>query len=397
MSINFYKSYYIASIFALIISISPVISLIHPNLVSILQIILFSIILFIAFKTKLVRVSHLVGIILILGILSVQNIFVPRSSLQLQISVFRFILIPFTIFYSFLLSKYYNKSFLDTFYLYFFINLAILYYRAFFDYTFFNLVYFDISDKYADLYTIGMDLWRPSNLSSAIVFSIELVIFLVLQLFLGTKNKLFYTFAFISVIPIIIMHSRSSWLIMSSCILYYYINKRKYFILTGLISVFLFVMSYLSLDSFLIDFLTFKEVSYSSRFNSHSESLKTFLNDSVGKLFFGNGTGYSNLDLNNNGSFGVYVENFHLSVLYDQGVFILLIWFLFNLYNIYLFKRIKKKYISILLILLMITNLFSSSLTSFPVQIFYQIILLYGYSSYYNFKNKNNISYGVTA
>ena len=393
LKISKLKPYYAASFFALVISISPVLALVHPSLSSALQIFLFLIILIIAYKFKLVKKSHFLVLLLIVSFIFLQNIISKTNFSQVQLSIFRFVIIPYTILYSFLLSKFYNKSFLNTFYLYFLINLLILYYRAFFDFTFFNTIYFDINEKYSDLYSIGRELWRPSNLSSAIVFSIELVLFISIQLFVGKKNKIFKFFILSSIIPLLLMFSRSSWFIISLCLIYYFFKNKKYFVITFSSTIILYLGSYFSTTSAFIDLITFKESSYASRFSSYSESFNYFVNDSVNKIFFGNGAGYSNLDITNSGSFAMYVENFHLSVLYDYGVFIFLLWIFFNLYSIYLFKKIKTKIFFLTLSLLMITNFFSSSLSSFPVQIFYQIILLYGYGHFFNFKTKKNTNY----
>ena len=379
IKISNFKPYYIASFFAIISSLSPAINVISPISVSIFQIALTILVVIITLKLKLITKTHFIILLCVFSILLIQQVFRGGSSFNFELSVFKFLIIPCIVYYSYLIAKFYNVNFLNTFYIYFIINIIIVYYRAFFDYSFFGLMSFDAFDKFADSYEVGQILWRPSNLSSAIIFSVELVIFLFLQYFSESNRIKLLFFSIASIVPILAMQSRSSWVILSLGIIFILLKKKKYFFLS-LITLFSTYLLYrFEIILKVINFFTFNEKSFSSRFNSVYDSIQWFVESPINKILFGNGTGFANYKTPGTDNFGVYVENFHLSILFDQGLLIFIVWILFNIYCLYRFTR-NKNSLSIILFFVLLSNSFSSSLTVFTLQIFYTLIIIIGFS-----------------
>jgi hypothetical protein len=268
---------------------------------------------------------------------------------------------------------------LNTFYIYFIINIIIVYYRSFFDYTFFGILSSNVFEKFADSYAVGEALWRPSNLSSAIVFSVELVIFLFLQYFSESNRRKLLFISIASIVPILVMQSRSSWVILSLGIIFILLKKKKYFFLSLITLFSTYLLFKFEIILKVINLFTFNEESYSTRFNSVYGSIQWFVESPLNKILFGNGTGFANYKTPGTDNFGVYVENFHLSILFDQGLLIFIVWILFNIYCLFRFTR-NKNSLSIILFFVLLSNSFSSSLTVFTLQMFYTLIIVIGFN-----------------
>ena len=74
--------------------------------------------------------------------------------------------------------------------------------------------------------------------------------------------------------------------------------------------------------------------------------------------------------------FKLYVENFHLSVLYDSGPLIFSMWMVFNIAVIYenIIKRGRMP-IAIIIFGFVLINLFSSNLTNYTTQVIYWSVI----------------------
>ena len=128
-----FKPYYIASVFAIISSLSPAITVWSAIPVSALQMTLAVLVVISTYKLKLITNTHLAVIMGVISVLLLQQMVRGGSLFSAQLSVFKFVIIPIVIYYSFLIAQYHNVSFLNTFYPYFILNILIVYYRAFFD------------------------------------------------------------------------------------------------------------------------------------------------------------------------------------------------------------------------------------------------------------------------
>tara|TARA_B110000971_G_scaffold87312_1_gene89704 strand:+ start:4398 stop:5567 length:1170 start_codon:yes stop_codon:yes gene_type:complete len=379
IKISNFKPYYIASVFAIISSLSPAINVFSPISVSNFQIALTILVVIITLKLKLITNTHFIILLCVFSILLIQQVFRGGNSFNFELSVFKFLIIPFIIYYSYLIAKFYKVNFLNTFYIYFIINIIIVYYRSFFDYTFFGILYSNVFEKFADSYVVGEALWRPSNLSSAIVFSVELVIFLFLQYFSESNRRKLLFISIASIVPILVMQSRSSWVILSLGIIFILLKKKKYFFLSLITLFSTYLLFKFEIILKIINLFTFNEESYSTRFNSVYGSIQWFVESPSNKILFGNGTGFANYKNPGTDNFGVYVENFHLSILFDQGLLIFIVWILFNIYCLFRFTR-NKNSLSIILFFVLLSNSFSSSLTVFTLQMFYTLIIIIGFN-----------------
>ena len=379
IKISNFKPYYIASVFAIISSLSPAINVFSPISVSNFQIALTILVVIITLKLKLITNTHFIILLCVFSILLIQQVFRGGNSFNFELSVFKFLIIPFIIYYSYLIAKFYKVNFLNTFYIYFIINIIIVYYRSFFDYTFFGILSSNVFEKFADSYVVGEALWRPSNLSSAIVFSVELVIFLFLQYFSESNRRKLLFISIASIVPILVMQSRSSWVILSLGIIFILLKKKKYFFLSLITLFSTYLLFKFEIILKIINLFTFNEESYSTRFNSVYGSIQWFVESPSNKILFGNGTGFANYKTPGTDNFGVYVENFHLSILFDQGLLIFIVWILFNIYCLFRFTR-NKNSLSIILFFVLLSNSFSSSLTVFTLQMFYTLIIIIGFN-----------------
>ncbi|OMC93817.1 hypothetical protein, partial [Paenibacillus odorifer] len=128
-----------------------------------------------------------------------------------------------------------------------------------------------------------------------------------------------------------------------------------------------------------IDFFSifnFQESSYTTRFDSVSNVINSFRNEGWGTFLLGSGAGTANMELVPGNGFEIYVENFHLSLLYDAGFIIFIFWAFLNS-KIILTAITKRKYfhMSVIIFGLLLVNMFSSNLTSYSIQILYWLLI----------------------
>ena len=375
--ILFKRPYYSSMLLALVISLSPIVNNYLLNNGSYILIFFIASILIIhIIKDRLIRTTHLLILLSVFFLILIQFLLQSLSITQIMISIYKFILIPFVVYFSFIYSKKKNIKFSHILAPYIIINLIIVYYRTFIDYSFFGVINIYEGTNLESLFDVGGLSWRPSNLSSAIIFSIELVSFLALYYYENNKSRMFYFIAIISIIPLIVMRSRSSMIMIFVIILYHLIYKRrvlKIFFASFIFSLVIVLSEFA--DSFL-EVITLKESSVSGRLGSVTKTINDLLNWDLSSILFGKGAGFANMEIVPGNGFNVYVENFHLSVLYDSGIFVFLFWIIINLYII-IFTIFKKKYfeVSIIILGVLMVNNFSSNLTTFPMIIMYYTLI----------------------
>ncbi|WP_299159455.1 hypothetical protein [uncultured Tenacibaculum sp.] len=370
------KPYYSAMFFALATSLSPVI---NANFRSGSYLLIALIILMLSIhlvKDSLIKTKHIVIWALVSVLILLQVLLVSLSGFQIILSIYRFIVIPFVIYYSFIYSKKNNLKFSQLLVPYFIVNLIIVYYRTVIDYSFFGVVNIYSGTEFEHLFAYGGQSFRPSNLSTPIIFSIELVSFLSFFYYENKKTKMFYFLVIISIIPMIVMGSRSSYVMLFVVICYNLIYHKK--TLKILLSSFVFAFAVVltgKLDD-ILSIVTLKEHSYTARLGSITQLIDNLGNDNFITILFGKGVGFANMELEPGMGFGVYVENFHLALLYDSGIFIFLFWILFNL-TLILFTIFKKRYFELAIIIfgILLVNIFSSNLTGYTVEIIYWLLV----------------------
>lgn len=337
------------------------------------------------------RFSILFAFLLVLFFfILIQYFYLNIKSFQVQLGIYRLLIIPFMAFYFVYLSR--SDGFIIIKYLLpvFIFNVLIVYWRVFFDYTFFGLVKIVNFDNISEQFAFGLELWRPSNLESPIVFAIELVSFILLYYYyMGSDKKtriVFSVFVILSVIPLLVMRSRSSFIIIIGSILLnnlgHKLNLKKLFYLC----TFLFLLLFLSPFIDLVSVLSFTDDSYSERSSSLFNTITTFINSPVVNLFFGYGSGHSNFELEENSGFNIYVENYFASFLIDYGLILTLPFVILNLW--YFIRGIfnLRNILFLSFSLLILVNLFSSNLSAYSLSFFYWVSIFKLY--YSNVKKK---------
>jgi hypothetical protein len=375
---------YLITIFFFCLTNSTLVNLVYEGLSNLLIILICIFAIADLLKNTTLRSYYF---FLFLALLFLFNLFqyelLNIESFQFQLGFYRFFILPLVAYYSVYLTRVSVFKLTDFLFPVILFNIIIVYWRIFFDYTFFGLITLGDLENIGEVYSFGTDFWRPSSLESPIIFSIELSLFVFYyyhQKVLTSKDKInFNILIFFTIIPFLAMRSRSAFIILlGAFFLHFFLNnfrfhKVLYFVIFILI---VFPISvYLGLDNVIM--LT--DDSYSVRGNSLSDSLTQFLNSPTINILFGFGSGHSNFELEEYSGFNVYVENFFASFLIDYGI---LLTFPFLILNLLLFLTgiiNSKNILKISISLFLLVNFFSSNLTAYSLQFFYWILLFEGY------------------
>jgi hypothetical protein len=369
------KPYFSAMLFSLIVSLSPLLKLYIGNTAYNFTILLTLCILIVkVLQDKLIKKSLIIYVSIVFIFIYLHFLILGSHPQQVILSIYRYLYIPIISYYSIIYMINNNIKISTVYTPYIIINLLILYYRAFIDYTFLGAMQY--SEFFDGLFIMGSIFYRPSNLSAPIIFSIELVIYLCLLLFENKKVKLFFVMFLASLYPLILMQSRSSYILLLVFILVYLLIQKRFIIVSSII----FIITTLGLlfgnSIYLFSALNFQEKSYTVRISSMINTIENFLNESPFVILFGKGVGSSNMNLNDveKNFGGIYVENFYLALLYDSGIVIFSIWIIFNILLLLKSLKIKSKisiYAFILILCLFLTNIFASNLTANVIQVLY--------------------------
>ena len=374
-----YKKPYITSMsFALIVSTGSVIKVYVSDIVyyGILLTIVATLVINVVRDKLIIKQIYYIMVAIVIYLV-LHLIINPFEPLKLILTVYRYFIIPVMVYYTLVYVKRENKLVSSIFIPYIIVNLVIVYYRTFIDYSFFHVFPYYKGNIFTMLDLVGISNFRPANLSSPIIFSIELVVLIALFYFENGWNSKFIALVSFSALPIILMQSRSSFVLIIVIMLYSIISKKslKFIILTSAIFVF---VGFLLRDT--IHFFSIfnpRNQTYVVRLNSMITSLGLFIKQGWTRILFGMGVGTTNQTIGDNGQFEFYVENFHLSLLYDSGLLIFIIWVLFNtflLIRAIITKQTQSYLIGIIAGLLLI-NFVSSNLTAYTTQIFYWMMV----------------------
>lgn len=368
------KRYYYPMVLCLIISISSLLDEKYYFLLFgfITLVILYDLIQ----NNENIKRNHFLFIMIIPFFLLFQSIFIHITYQQNILSIFRYLILPFIAYAQILYLKRYEVKYSTVFLPYFIINLGVLYYRAVVDYSFMGYVETYKGTIYESLYTFGGSGYRPSNLNSPIIFSIELVIFIYLLYLENKDKKKYFIFFLVLAIPALyLMSSRSSYVLITFFVLYQLIQEKRYkafFILTVL-SLVLLISDVKDIRFF--SFLDYQNGSYGIRFDSVVTTIKKFALESTANILLGKGAGTANLFLGSGKNLIYYTENFHISVLVDEGVIGFLFWIFVNAYCVFLSFKKRRQYLGIIIIGLLLINFMSSNLTSYTIQFIYYALL----------------------
>jgi len=251
-----------------------------------------------------------------------------------------------------------------------------VYYRIYFDYSFFGVIDSYKGTIYEKFYEFKGINFRPYNLISEIAFSIELVVYLILYHYENGNSKGIIVLGLLSIIPLYYMRSRSSFIILLIYFAYLFIKSKSKYKYLVILPIMYFAFKYSDQLKDIIQVLNFTDPSYLIRFQSIFNSIKQFLDSSFVHQLFGYGTGFTNTEFIKGEGFKLYVENFHLSVLYDSGPLIFSMWMAFNISVIYENIIISGRMpIAIIIFGFVLINLFSSNLTNYTTQVIYWSVI----------------------
>lgn len=215
-----------AMFYCLTISLSPFLSkFVTKNEYSAFLILILASLVGRVLLDNLIRLRTIVLVSNIMIFIFLQFLICDIASVQLLLGFYRLLIIPLTAYYSLIYMKLNGKKISDVFIPYFIVNLLILYYRAFVDYSFFGSL--TMFGGFEHLYSAGGALYRPSNLTSPIIFSVELAVFLgVLFHEQGGSPKTFLLTAS-SILPFALMRSRSGLMLLLFLFSIKFLSRRK--------------------------------------------------------------------------------------------------------------------------------------------------------------------------
>jgi len=333
---------------------------------------------FIALILREHRKLSLIGICLILallGLLFLQSLTNNLNINALSLGISRFIFLPILACYAAKDIVKKDTDIFSVFVIYLLINFLIFYIRAFYSYNF-----FDIMDVSLEEWT-----YRPSNLSNPIIFAIEVAVLLSLMIRSNISFRYKIIVSILSVIPLALMFSRSSYVIILVNYVFFLVYSRKFVTLfwSGMISIFVgAIVFYITGElPYIVSILDYNAGAYGTRMSSMSESLNFVAEMDITSLLIGLGSGSASQHGAGHGMEMVYVENAFISLVIENGLF-LLIGYILSLMYFYFRTGLKGGSACYFVILLSIglINLFSASLTVLSVQTLYWTIYFYGLS-----------------
>ncbi|WP_163929934.1 hypothetical protein [Paraferrimonas sp. SM1919] len=334
---------------------------------------------FIYFSFIIVRQRYLANlfslllIVVVLILLFFQMLIVDVSLVSAFMGGARFVIIPIMACYAAREIVNKNLDLVNVLLVYFVINILIFYIRAFYSYDFFGVMDIEVKEW----------TYRPSNLSNPIIFSIEVAIFLAMVMCsqLHVKNK---TFIYaIMVVPLFLMFSRSSYIIIFLFSLFYLVYNKRYISLL-LFSVASFLIMYIYYESmgklpYVLSVFDYEAGAYDTRFTSMINALSHISELNVSELLFGTGSGTASQHGNSNGLEAFYVENSFVSLVIENGVVFFLLYFFSLLYLIFNTTACGVGiYYTVIVLSVSLTNFFSANLTVVSVQLLYWLVFFYG-------------------
>ena len=291
---------------------------------------------------------------------------------QIILGLFKLLFIPAIAYSAFFYAKKEHLDVTDIIRPYIILNIAILYYRAFIDYSFFDII--EISDAYyATEGIIKSVFFRPSNLSSPIMFAIELSIYIALLLRqLGLSKGFLIEFS-LYIFPLIVMQSRAALAIVAASFICYIFLQRMYKTLFLITIIFFLLFIQFRGEIYFFTVFDIGGEGYLKRFTSMIHALDSMEGYDMIHILLGKGIGASNMIVVD-GSYKLYVENFYISFINDMGFVIAAMWFLFTITVIFVTR--PNPLIKTALLVLLLTNVFASNFTAFNVQFFYTLLMI---------------------
>jgi|SaaInlStandDraft_1057018.scaffolds.fasta_scaffold02058_13 hypothetical protein len=266
-----------------------------------------------------------------------------------------------------------NKDLFSVFSLYLIVNLAIFYCRAFFEYTFFGIL---------DVRTEEW-VYRPSNLSSPIIFAVEMAIIISIMHVSNVSKRTKIIFIALIFIPLILMQTRAAIALFALMTMTYLIYSKQFLSLFALTIFGIFIVYLLWFITgetpYIFSIFSYEGGAYGSRLSSITQTLTTFSEFNILEMLFGIGSGLASQHASSFGYESIYVENGIITLLVENG-FLTLILFLMSLIYYVLKASLAgiAGYLYLLLLLIVGINFFSASLTTISIQALFWLIYFYG-------------------
>lgn len=292
-----------------------------------------------------------------------------------MLSIYVYVVIFGIAYFNFLDIKARGINFWDQYQIYIIICLAIQFYRAIFDFSFFGLATMKGDGMYQELYEYGGELFRPSSLQGCIVYAIELGVFIGITILKEGINKKNSIILIVATIGLLLTYSRSGLLIFFISVIFYLVRSRKTsFLPIALIAFVVYLLANIGYSDRLNESLDFGSETYQTRFTSIATVLGKISSFNFFECIFGVGYGMANY-IGENGLIAYYVENYYLSLIINSG-FVTLILMIF--YSIYIIFEGRKKKLSdtVVFVALLIVNFLACSLLTYSVQILFWMLSL---------------------
>lgn len=363
---NLHRHAYVAfATFILLVSISPLIKyLVGLQSLSVI----YAIFLIVFFIAAIIRDKGLLNnkmIFFSLGIASlllIQQAVIGFDVNFLALGLVKLLLLPLLGYFTAkdLHSK--HKDLFSVFFIYLIINLAIFYIRAFFEYTFFGIL---------DVRTEEW-VYRPSNLSSPIIFAIEMVVIISIMYASSVSKVTKIIFIALILIPLALMQTRAAMALFALMTMAYLIYSKQTILLMFLIIFGAFAIYMLWLVTgetlYVFSIFSYDGGAYGSRISSITETLNIFSEFNILQMLLGIGSGLASQHASSFGYESFYIENGIIALVVENGFLIFLIFLISIIYYIVKVRLAGVAgYLLLLLLLIVGINLFSASLTTILV------------------------------
>mgnify|MGYP006078702617 CR=1 FL=1 len=375
--ISFHRHSYVAyASFLLIVSISPLVKyLLGVQTISLFYAIFLVGIIFASIIRDKGRINKIM-IFFGLGIallLLIQQLVVGFEFAFLALGLVKLLMLPLLGYFVAKELHAKNHDLFSVLFFYILINLAIFYFRAFFEYTFFGIL--DVS--------IEEWVYRPSNLTSPIIFAIEVVIIIALMYVSDVPKWRKICLLGLIFLPLILMQTRAAMLLLALMTVAYLIYSKQFrsiviLSITSVIIVFLFWILSGEMP-YIFSIFSYDGGAYGKRASSIADTLDIYSEFGVLKMLIGAGSGLASQHASSFGHEAIYVENGLLALLVENGL-LFFIMFIGALAYYPLRTRLVgiSGYLYFLLFLIVVINIFSASLTTLSIQALFWLIYFYG-------------------
>lgn len=387
----FKKPHYLLTAFGIVVSTSPIWKLgLAETELYIFYLTLLALAMYeVFFLKKKLRIVCLFAIIMI-GFQIFVAFVIGSESIVLYLSLYQFVVIPIIVLCSMQLIQLKNESFTRVYFPYFVVNLTIFYIRAFIDYTFFGIALVYNFDKWGHVYSMGGIAYRPSNLNSPIIFSIELATYLGICLYerkFSKRNKILFL---TSIIPLLFMRSRSAFVILIFGIIGYIAKNKtwKYTLPIAMVALLAFIVGGTIVG--FNDAMSFgRESTIEFRLNSALQTLREFWKLEFLHILFGNGVGSANVLAEGESQFAFYSENYFVAKMVDTGIIGTMLYV--GLITVALVKN-KNISMTCLFIGFLAVNFLASSMTGYTVKLMFWVMI---YSMLFNVFRMRRFEYAA--